>query len=86
VDQSLNRALISVRSLCFNSAHEILTWNVFFFQGDLSRYFGGDVDISSVMAHSVEWDEEPGKLTKMSINESLIKPENRIPRATHATW
>ncbi|KAH7340801.1 NAD binding dehydrogenase, partial [Rhizoctonia solani] len=53
---------------------------------DLSRYFGGDVDISSVMAHSVEWDEEPGHLTKIPIDESKIAPENRIPRVTTATW
>ena len=53
---------------------------------DLSRYFGGDVDIDSVVAHSVEWDEVPGRLSKMSIDESLIAPENRIPRITSATW
>ncbi|KAG8747660.1 hypothetical protein FRC10_000203 [Ceratobasidium sp. 414] len=53
---------------------------------DLSRYFGGDVDISSVMAHSVEWDEEPGHLSKIPIDESKIAPENRIPRVTTATW
>jgi len=53
---------------------------------DLSRYFGGDVDISSVMAHSVEWDEEPGHLSKLPIDESKIAPENRIPRVTSATW
>ncbi|ELU44740.1 NAD binding dehydrogenase [Rhizoctonia solani AG-1 IA] len=54
--------------------------------GDLSRYFGGDVDISSVMAHSVEWDEEPGQLSKIPIDENKIAPENRIPRVTTATW
>ncbi|CAE6457383.1 unnamed protein product [Rhizoctonia solani] len=53
---------------------------------DLSRYFGGDVDISSVMAHSVEWDEEPGHLSKLGIDENKIAPENRIPRVTTATW
>ncbi|QRW27420.1 hypothetical protein RhiXN_02015 [Rhizoctonia solani] len=53
---------------------------------DLSRYFGGDVDISSVMAHSVEWDEEPGQLSKIPIDENKIAPENRIPRVTTATW
>ncbi|CAE6437052.1 hypothetical protein ACGC1H_004451 [Rhizoctonia solani] len=53
---------------------------------DLSRYFGGDVDISSVMAHSVEWDEEPGHLSKIGVDESKIAPENRIPRVTTATW
>jgi len=53
---------------------------------DLSRYFGGEVDISSVSAHSLEWDEEAGQLTKMSIDESKIAPENRIPRVTAANW
>jgi predicted dehydrogenase len=54
---------------------------------DLSRYFGGDVDISSVVAHSLEWDEEPGKLRKIAFDEaSVIKPEDRIPRVTSATW
>ncbi|KAF5358182.1 hypothetical protein D9756_001625 [Leucocoprinus leucothites] len=53
---------------------------------DLSRYFGGEVDISSVTAHSLEWDENAGQLSKMSIDESKIAPENRIPRVTAATW
>ncbi|KAK7043625.1 hypothetical protein VNI00_008236 [Paramarasmius palmivorus] len=53
---------------------------------DLSRYFGGEVDISSVMAHSLEFDENAGKLSKMQIDESQIAPENRIPRITSATW
>ncbi|KAF8590585.1 NAD binding dehydrogenase [Ramaria rubella] len=53
---------------------------------DLSRYFGGDVDISSVVAHSLEWHENAGRLSKIPINESKIKPENRIPRVTSATW
>ena len=53
---------------------------------DLSRYFGGEVDISSVTAHSLEWDENAGQLSKMAIDESKIAPENRIPRVTSATW
>ncbi|KAI0316692.1 putative oxidoreductase C terminal-domain-containing protein [Amylostereum chailletii] len=53
---------------------------------DLSRYFGGDVDISSVTAHSLEWNEKGGKLSKLSIDEEKIAPENRIPRVTSATW
>jgi len=53
---------------------------------DLSRYFGGEVDISSVTAHSLEWDENAGQLSKLSIDESVIAPENRIPRVTSATW
>ena len=53
---------------------------------DLSRYFGGDVDISSVTAHSLEWYENPGQLNKQTIDETKIAPENRIPRVTSATW
>jgi len=53
---------------------------------DLSRYFGGEVDISTVSAHSLEWDENAGHLSKMTIDESKIPPENRIPRVTAATW
>lgn len=53
---------------------------------DLSRYFGGEVDIATVTAHSLEWDENAGKLSNMSIDESQIAPENRIPRVTAATW
>ncbi|KAJ6550193.1 putative oxidoreductase C terminal-domain-containing protein [Mycena capillaripes] len=53
---------------------------------DLSRYFGGEVDISTVNAHSLEWDENAGQLSKMTVDESKIAPENRIPRVTSATW
>ncbi|KAF8163246.1 putative oxidoreductase C terminal-domain-containing protein [Crassisporium funariophilum] len=53
---------------------------------DLSRYFGGEVDIASVQAHSLDWDENAGQLSKMAINEGQIAPENRIPRVTAATW
>ncbi|KAJ9104241.1 hypothetical protein QFC19_004058 [Naganishia cerealis] len=53
---------------------------------DLSRYFGGDVDIGSVVAHSVEWDEAPGQLSKIPVDESKIPEDQRIPRMTTATW
>ncbi|TIB93703.1 hypothetical protein E3Q10_01275 [Wallemia mellicola] len=53
---------------------------------DLSRYFGGDVSLDTVQAHSVEWNEEPGKLSKMPIDEEKIKIEDRIPRFTTANW
>lgn len=53
---------------------------------DLSRYFGGEVDIDTVQAHSLEWDEDAGQLSKMAIDESNIPPENRIPRVTAAVW
>jgi len=53
---------------------------------DLSRYFGGEVDMASVQAHSLEWDENAGQLSKMPFDESILAPENRIPRVTAATW
>ncbi|PPQ78079.1 hypothetical protein CVT25_015613 [Psilocybe cyanescens] len=53
---------------------------------DLSRYFGGEIEIDSVQAHSLEWDEPAGKLSKQAIDESKIPPERRIPRVTAATW
>jgi len=31
---------------------------------DLSRYFGGEVKLPSVLAHSLEWHETPGQLSK----------------------
>lgn len=33
---------------------------------DLSRYFGGEVRLPSIMAHSLEWYEVPGQLSKVS--------------------
>ena len=53
---------------------------------DLSRYFGGEVDIATVTAHSLEWYEPAGKLSKMAIDESAIAEEDRISRVTSATW
>ncbi|OSX65282.1 hypothetical protein POSPLADRAFT_1135040 [Postia placenta MAD-698-R-SB12] len=53
---------------------------------DLSRYFGGDVDMTTVSAHSLDWDENAGHLSKIVIDETAIPPENRIPRVTAATW
>lgn len=53
---------------------------------DLSRYFGGEVDMDTVQAHSLEWDENAGHLSKMVVDETAIPPENRIPRVTSATW
>ena len=53
---------------------------------DLSRYFGGEVDMSTVNAHSLEWDENAGQLSRMTVDETKIPPENRIPRVTAATW
>ena len=53
---------------------------------DLSRYFGGDVDLSTLHATTLEWDEPAGALTKVPVDESKVKPENRIPRVTSANW
>ncbi|WWC65535.1 uncharacterized protein I303_108153 [Kwoniella dejecticola CBS 10117] len=54
---------------------------------DLSRYFAGEVDLGTVMAHSVEWYEKPGQLTKIPFDEKNLVPEDdRIPRFTSATW
>ncbi|TDL24801.1 hypothetical protein BD410DRAFT_62189 [Rickenella mellea] len=53
---------------------------------DLSRYFGGEVDISTVAANSLEWNETAGHLSKLRIDESKIAPENRISRVTSANW
>ena len=53
---------------------------------DLSRYFGGDVQLERVMANSLEWYEGAGKLSKLAIDESKVPEEERIPRVTSATW
>ncbi|KAN0060962.1 hypothetical protein ACQY0O_006696 [Thecaphora frezii] len=53
---------------------------------DLSRYFGGEVDLSTVVAHSLEYFEPAGQLSKIPVDESKVAPENRIPRITCATW
>jgi hypothetical protein len=39
-----------------------------------------------ISAHSVEWYEKPGQLSKIPIDESKIPEEERIPRLTSATW
>lgn len=53
---------------------------------DLSRYFGGEVDLGTVAAHSLEWFEPAGELSKIPVDESKVAPDNRIPRITCATW
>jgi hypothetical protein len=44
------------------------------------------VKSQTVSAHSLEWFEKAGKLSKLQIDESKIAEENRIPRVTSATW
>lgn len=53
---------------------------------DLSRYFGGEVDLSTVMAHSLEHFEPAGQLSRIPVDESKVPPQERIPRITCATW
>ncbi|KAK4698559.1 hypothetical protein P7C70_g7713, partial [Phenoliferia sp. Uapishka_3] len=53
---------------------------------DLSRYFGGDVDMASVQANSLEWYEEAGQLSVIPVDEDAIPEDDRIPRVTSATW
>ncbi|GAA5879160.1 hypothetical protein JCM1840_006213 [Sporobolomyces johnsonii] len=53
---------------------------------DLSRYFGGDVDMDSVQAHALEWDEPAGDLSVIPVDEKAIPEDDRIPRVTSATW
>ncbi|OCH91615.1 hypothetical protein OBBRIDRAFT_818698 [Obba rivulosa] len=53
---------------------------------DLSRYFGGNIVLSSVSAHTVEHDEAPGQLSAKRFDEEVIPPEHRLPRLTSATW
>lgn len=53
---------------------------------DLSRYFGGDVDLDSVQAHALEWYEEAGELSVIPVDENAIPENDRIPRVTSATW
>jgi predicted dehydrogenase len=74
----------AISSACYQSCGPVVEQGTHFC--DLSRYFGGDVDISSVIAHSLEWHENAGQLTKQKIDESQIAPENRIPRVTSAVW
>ncbi|PIL22951.1 hypothetical protein GSI_15647 [Ganoderma sinense ZZ0214-1] len=53
---------------------------------DLSRYFGGDVLLPSVVAHTVQHSEPPGRLSATRFDEGPIPAENRLPRLTSATW
>ncbi|KAI5479584.1 NAD dependent oxidoreductase [Pseudohyphozyma bogoriensis] len=53
---------------------------------DLSRYFGGDVEMDSVQAHALEWYEEAGELSVIPLDEEKVPEDDRIPRVTSATW
>ena len=54
--------------------------------GDLSRYFGGDIDLETLSASAVEWYDKPGHLSQIQIDESKIPEDSRIPRFTSASW
>jgi hypothetical protein len=53
---------------------------------DMSRYLAGEIDLSTVLARSLEWAEEPGYLSKIPISENQIAFADRVPRVTAATW
>ena len=54
---------------------------------DLARYFGGEVELDSIMAHSLEHFEPPSGLSKLAFDEGACIPaEERVPRVTSATW
>jgi len=44
------------------------------------------VNYATIRAHALEHFEGPGKLSALSVNESAIPPERRIPRMTVASW
>ena len=44
------------------------------------------MNLSSVVAHSVQHNEAPGHLSAKRFDEGLIPAENRLPRLTSATW
>uniref|UniRef100_A0A060T573 ARAD1B05258p n=1 Tax=Blastobotrys adeninivorans TaxID=409370 RepID=A0A060T573_BLAAD len=54
---------------------------------DLMRYLGGgEVDLDSVQATTLEHNEPAGELDLTIIDEAKIEPEDRVPRATSAFW
>ena len=42
--------------------------------------------LPSVVAHTVQHDELPGRLSAKRFDEEPIPAENRLPRLTSATW
>lgn len=53
---------------------------------DLSRFFGGEVNLGSVSARTVEHHTRAGQLGKKGFDEEKIEAANRIPRITAAVW
>lgn len=89
-------ATVARYACAYNLINKPAWWNKSIDQGpvieqgthfaDLSRYFGGDVLMDTVQAHSVEWDEAPGQISSIPVDESIIPEQERIPRLTSATW
>ncbi|KAK4048816.1 hypothetical protein OIV83_004582 [Microbotryomycetes sp. JL201] len=52
----------------------------------LSLLFGGEPELDSVRAHTVEFDEFPGHLSKVGFDEHAIPDESRIPRYTSSVF
>ncbi|GAA5890435.1 hypothetical protein JCM6882_002920 [Rhodosporidiobolus microsporus] len=53
----------------------------------LSLLFGGSASLPSVRTHTVEYDEAPGKLSKLQFDEEATVPaDSRIPRYTSSVW
>jgi hypothetical protein len=54
---------------------------------NLSLLFGGKATLSSVRTQTVEFDDEPGKLSKLGFDEEGTAPaDSRIPRYTSSIW
>ncbi|KAM0792106.1 hypothetical protein ACM66B_004810 [Microbotryomycetes sp. NB124-2] len=52
----------------------------------LSLLFGGEAHLDSVRAHTVEFDEPPGHLSKVGFDEHAIPDDSRIPRYTSSVF
>jgi Putative oxidoreductase C terminal domain len=55
-------------------------------KADLCYYFGGEVNYFTIRVHTFEHFKSLGKLFALSINESTIPPERRIPWMTVTSW
>jgi len=53
---------------------------------DLARFFAGEVDLSTIKAQSIQFNDEAGKLNNMSCNENNIPEDRRISRVTTSIW
>ncbi|PWN47540.1 hypothetical protein IE53DRAFT_382047 [Violaceomyces palustris] len=57
---------------------------------DLIRFLAGTADnealLDSVRATSLDHDKEAGRLAKLGFDESVVPPEDRVPRITSAFW